>query len=391
MKFPKKKSSWFFILLAVLILLSPLILYGIWLLKPAIPLDIILIDKTVSDPEKNEHASFIWLINNLKIVRRTNEQLYTLDDYYGFFPYENKRFRILDFERSDTTSLTAFSKHNQVLYITDTYGVYSNEWYKQKQISERSNLIYGGLTETELQLAEKMKEQKKLILAEFNCIGSPTKTSVRKDFEDLFHIRWTGWTGRYFDNLSPENADIPRWLINNYKQQHQNNWPFKRSGLAFVNENDQIEILEEKKDLVTVVPVIYTKQAQRKEFHLPEKIAYPYWFDILQTEPLNDAVSLYHINTTARGDSILNKNGILKTFPAVIQYKGDDYTFYYFAGDFADNHISKKLSHYSGIAFMKSMLSSFQKDDREGFYWDYYYPLMSKILTDHYKNSKGNH
>ena len=385
MKIPEKKSSRILIVVAVLLLLSPLIMHCIWLLKPSLPIDMLLIDKTVSDTEKNEHASFTWLINNLKVVRTSDRSLYSLEDYYGFFPHENEKFSISDFEKLDTNALALLAKRNQWIYITDSYGVYSNEWYKHQQVSERSNLIYGGLTERELRILEMMKEQHKLILAEFNCIGSPTKRSVRKGFEELFNIQWTGWIGRYFDNLTSENTDIPKWLINNYKQQHQNNWPFKKSGIAFVNENDQIEILEEGNDLNTALPTIYTDQEHRKEFGVPEKIAYPYWFDIMQTDHMNDPVSLYHINTTSRGDSILDKNGILKTFPAVIQYRGDTYTFYYFAGDFADNHISKKLSHYSGIAFMKSMLSSFQEGDREDFYWNYYYPLMSEIIRAYNK------
>lgn len=226
MKFPVKKSSWSWIILILLILLLPFILHGIWLLKPAVPLDLLLIDKTVSDQEKNEHASFTWLMNNIKVTKTVNKTLYTLDDYYGFFPQDSEKFTISDFEKLDTNELSNLSEKNQAIYITDSYGVYSNEWYQHQQISERSNLIYGGLTDKELYVIEQMKKQQKLILAEFNCIGSPTSKNIRKKFEELFRVHWTGWVGRYFDNLDPENTDIPRWLISNYKKQHQGKWPF---------------------------------------------------------------------------------------------------------------------------------------------------------------------
>jgi hypothetical protein len=382
MKFPVKKKSWLLIVVAFLLLLTPFIMHWIWLLKAAKPLDIILIDKTVSDLEKNEHASFTWLLNNLKIVKSSTKELYALDDYYGFFPLKGEKFKLADFEHLDKTRLEKLA-NVQVIYITDTYGVYSNEWYKHEKVSERSNLIYGGLTEKEIMLLRHLKEQKKLIIAEFNCIGSPTTSNIRRDFEELFRVKWTGWVGRYFENLSQTNTDIPRWLINNYKQQHKNNWAFEKSGIAFVNETDQIEILQEGSDLITAMPLIYSHEANANEFNIPKKIPYPYWFDIMQTDDVNIPVSLYHINTTSRGDSIMSKNGISTTFPAVLRHSGDDYQFYYFAGDFADNHISKKLSNYSGIAFMKSVLSSFHEDNREDFYWNYYYPLMSKILMDY--------
>lgn len=384
LKLPTTKKFWFSALFIGFILLSPLLLHLAWVLKPEKKIGIILIDKTVADQKKNEHASFNWLLHNQKIVKKTRT-LYSLDDYYGFFPQKNERFYISDFEKLNTAQLQELVYKNDIIYITDSYGVYSNEWYKHQRISERSNLIYGGLTEKEIRVLQHFKNQKKLIIAEFNCIGSPTKNNVRTDFEELFHIKWTGWIGRYFENLLESNEDIPRWLINNYKSQHNNNWTFKKSGIAFVNENDQIEILEEGRDLVSSVPAIYSTKENTSKFSIPEKISYPYWFDIIQTDNTNMPVSLYHIQTTARGDSIMEKNNILKTFPATLEHSGDDYRFYYFAGDFADNIISQKMSHYSGVAYIKSILSSFHEEDREDFYWNYYYPLMSFILKDYYK------
>lgn len=175
-----------------LILSSPLIMHLVWLFKSALPMDIIIVDKTVSDSQKNEHASYIWLLNNLKVVKK-EKSLYSIDDYYGFFPYANEKFDIRDFESLNSNELKKISNQHQMIYITDSYGVYSNEWYQHKSISERSNLIYGGLTENEMFLTEELKKEKKLIVAEFNCIGSPTKTIIRNRFEELFHLKWTGW------------------------------------------------------------------------------------------------------------------------------------------------------------------------------------------------------
>ncbi len=153
-----------------------------WIFKPVIPIDIIIIDKTVSNTQKNEHASLTWLLNNLKIVRNNNKTLYSIDDYYGFFPLENENFSLLDFEKMDSVELKKILEENQMIYITDTYGVYSNEWYKHELISERSELIYGGLTAEEIKILKRYKEEKKLIIAEFNCIGSPTEDAVQKKF-----------------------------------------------------------------------------------------------------------------------------------------------------------------------------------------------------------------
>lgn len=379
-----KKNKWL-LGISSLILLAPLIMHVLWLLKPVVMMDVIVIDKTVSDQEKNEHASFTWLLNNLKIEKSKSKSLYSIDDYYGFFPLNNEKFKVHDFENFNEKALHTLSNQNDMVYITDSYGVYANEWYRHERISERSNLIYGGLTEREMNLLVEFKKKKKLVVAEFNCIGSPTKIPIRNRFEELFQLKWTGWIGRYFDNLSLTNSDIPRWLINNYKKQHQNRWEFRKSGIAFVNENDQIEILEEGKDLVTPVPAIYSSPEQMKRFGIPQKVSYPYWFDIMKIENKNIPVSLYHIETTENGNKIMTENGILKTFPAIIEHYEGDYKFYYFAGDFADNKISKNLTQFAGVAYLKSLLSSFHENDRENFYWNYYFPIMSKIMMSYYK------
>lgn len=373
------------------LLLIPFLMHIAWLVKKAKPMDILIIDKTVSDLQKNEHTSFTWLLNNLKIVHTNKQTLYSLDDYYGFFPQPDENFYVRDFERLNSSELKRLTDSSQVIYITDSYGVYSNEWYKHTQISERSNLIYGGLTGSEVDVLEQMKLQHKLIICEFNCIGSPTKRSIRRNFEELFHVKWTGWIGRYFEDLSSSADDIPLWLIRNYKQQHQNHWPFKKAGIVFVNENDQIEILERGTHLLTALPEIHTTAEHGKEFNIPEKIPYSYWFDIMQTDHTNIPVSLFHINTTAMGDSILNANGILKTFPAVMEHQDNDYTFYYFSGDFADNPISTDYSRYAGIAFVESIVSSFHSSNREYFYWNYYYPLITTLLTNYHQKNPNVH
>lgn len=260
MTFPKNKISWIIIIFFIALLLSPLIMHLFWVLKPEKSIDIIIVDKTVVNNQKNEHASLNWLLNNLKINRNSDKTLYSNDDYYGFFPLENEKFYISDFEKMDSAELKNVLNKNQMIYITDTYGVYSNEWYKHALTAERSQLIYGGLSKKEIEILKFFKDQKKLIIAEFNCIGSPTEKSVRNNFEELFHIRWTGWMGRYFSDLSETNPDIPHWLVNNFKKQHQNKWSFSKSGIAFVNENDKIEILEAGRDLTASTPIIYTNK-----------------------------------------------------------------------------------------------------------------------------------
>ncbi|MFX5656654.1 hypothetical protein ABTE24_20980, partial [Acinetobacter baumannii] len=80
------------------------------------------------------------------------------------------------------------------------------------------------------------KAKHKLVLTEFNCIGSPTSDDIRARFEKLFALKWTGWTGRFFDSFDTSlNPELPKWLIRNYEAEHNGHWPFKKSGIAFVS------------------------------------------------------------------------------------------------------------------------------------------------------------
>lgn len=380
-----KKKRYFFVVLIILILLIPVIMWLLWIIETDRHLNVLILDKTVSNMPAtyDEHANPVFILNNKKITKKKDHELYTLLDYKGFFPHENDKFDISDFEQCDSAAMDKYATDNDIFYITDTYGVYSNEWYRHKDINERSNLVYGGLTEQEINLLRAFKRNNKQIIAEYNCIDLPTSESVRAQFEDLFGIHWTGWEGRYFDNLDSNNVDIPRWLIHNYMRQHGYRWPFnKKPGIAFCYIDDHVEILENTLDLVGELPVIHTNEAMADKFDLPRRLTYPYWFEIDKIKNSNQPISLYNIKPTARGDSIMKHWNILETFPAVVMPRDTTFKFYYFAGDFADAVTTMKYSHLRGIQSFKKRFVTKEKGERKFFFWNFYYPLMSKIIED---------
>ncbi len=357
-----------------------------WQLKPKKELEIAVIDKTSLTVDSDEHKSLNWILDNNKFCR-PNRNLYSIsDDYFGFFPNENKKFIINDFETLDGPQLKSLADKLDVIYMTDLYGVYSKDWYSDNYRGERSQLIYGGMSRKELSLLNLMKTQKKLIITEFNTIAPPTSRRVKTQFEELFGLKWSGWTGRYFNILdTASNKEIPVWVIRDYKDQHNNHWPFKASGIVLVNNDNRIEILENRKDLKEEIPYIISNEISRKQFDLPKKIKYSYWFDIMLTKRSNNVVSVFQILTNTRGDSILQSLNIPNPFPAVIEHYDNDYKFYYFCGDFCDNPVKMILSKFWGITkFRWLMYPSNDLAERESFFWLYYQPLVSTILNNYY-------
>ncbi len=375
------------VLLAVLvfILFLPLWMWLAWVFTPKTKLLIAIIDKTVLTSEGQEHISLNWVLNNQRYTKTRKKDYQVGHDYFGFFPLQNEKYKLKGLERFSNTQLQQLSADADMAYVTDTYGIFKNEWYSGKQNTERSGILYGGMAANDMTFLKYMKARHKLIVTEFNSIGSPTNYDVRSDFEKTFGMRWTGWTARYFDNFDTlRNKELPQWLINNYKREHNQQWPFHRSGIAFVNDNDRVVILEEGTHLTDPVPHIITGEYGQDKLDLPENMKYPFWFDItVPNTAINQVVSKFDISANNAGKKELKRNGIPLNFPAVQMHLGADYRFYYFSGDFCDNPVNTTASYFRGIQYFKWLF--YNEDDiieRNSFFWRFYEPLMRNILKD---------
>ena len=377
-----KKKIWYVL---AFILAVPLIMWLVWLLSPKTKLVAAIIDKTVLTKAGQEHSSLTWILNQQKYTKTRLKPYTVANDYFGFFPMEDETFRLKGLERFNSDQLSRLSEDADLVYFTDTYGIYKNEWFTKGNINERSGMLYGGMSAQDIELLSKMKDKQKLVIAEFNSIGSPTHRDTRQKFEKLFAIHWTGWTGRFFESLdSAKNGELPQWLIHNYKRDNNGQWPFKNAGVAFVNDRDQVVILEDSTDLVDPMPYIVADKNGQQNFGLPEKIKYAFWFDVIENKSrANSTIARFDIEVNQKGKKLLTKHGIPSTFSAVTMHKAADYRFYYFSGDFCDNPISMTSSHFKGIGFFKWLFyDTSDPMERSSFFWNFYRPMMTQILKE---------
>ncbi|MHB9012069.1 MAG: hypothetical protein ACYC49_07565 [Ignavibacteriaceae bacterium] len=357
-----------------------------WWIEGKKELKVVIVDKSSLTDQGIEHRSFNWVLYHDRYCK-ADRSLYSMsNDYYGFYPGKNKHYEIKGLESFSDEKLKELADHSDMTYFTDTYGIYKKDWYGNNYNGDISKLIYGGMSDQDLKFLLMMKSQHKLIMTEYNDIATPTSKEIRNKFEDSFGVRWTGWVGRYFQNLDTTiNKGIPIWLVRDYKLQHNNKWPFKKSGIAFVNDNGRVEVLDKNRDLKDEVPYILTNERNQERFQVPEKIKYSYWFDVMLTSHSNDVISVYQIKTNTRGDSILNSMNIPNPFPAVIEHYDKDYKFYYFCGDYCDNLVDMLFTDFLGISNFSSLFySSNEISERESFFWLYYKPLVSTILHEYY-------
>lgn len=366
--------------LVILLVVSPLLMLLWWYFTPSTHLALTVIDKTVLNTEYEEHASLFWWLQHEKRSHPQTKKIYRLgSDYYGFFPGKLKKYEIKGLSQLSDKQIDSVVDHSTHLYFTDNYGIFALEWNQSSQETERSRIIYGGLSQADLKAMKRAKSTKKTIITEFNCIGSPTAFAERRAFETMFGLRWSGWIGRFIDNLdTTQNLEIPHWMKDGYVKQH-GSWPFKKGGIVLVNESDQIEILEDSNCLTYPVPIILTSDSMRQHLAVKDSMPYPFWFDIMQTDSL-DVWANYQLLLTPRGDSIMRVWGLPSRFPAILAHEGA-YRFYYFAGDFADNPVQLKRSYFKGIRFFREFFyDPTEPSDRNYFFWEFYLPLLDLLL-----------
>jgi len=380
------------IIIAVLIavFLLPLWMWLVWVLTPKKKMIAVIVDKTEM-PNGEQHTSFTWILNNQRFTKSKTHLYKNTNDYFGFFPLKNEKFRLKGLERFSTEMLEKLSDDADLVYFTDTYGVYKNDWYKKAR-AEGPGKIYGGMSEQDIQLLQMMKAKHKLIVSEFNTIGSPTSENIRGDFENLFGLKWSGWIGRYFSSLDTiNNADLPKWIINNYKKSNDGKWPFHRAGIVFTNTDEKVIILQEGNELTTALPFIEVNNFAQKKYNVPAQTSYPYWFDVMQYDSLlNKPIAEFNLNLSTVGKQILKKNNLPARFPAILMHKNSDYQFYYFSGNFCDNPISFNSSYFKGIGFLSRLFyHSEDVNNRRIFFWNFYRPLMTEITSDYYRSLKN--
>ena len=350
-------------------------------------LNVLILDKTVLNKDCQEHRSFNWVLDHFGYVKPDTSFYKPEEDYYGFFPLESPQFDIRDFEPYSKLQIDSLAQAVDLLLYADSYGVYKNEWYEEGSINEYSGKVYGGLTHKDFLIAKAAAKNNKVLITEFNILASPTSGRVRKEMEQLLGVRWTGWTGRYFDILDTlANPELPRWMLNLYMEQHQEKWPFKESGIVLVHEDTRIEILDEMKDLTSPCPIIMTGDYGVGKYHVSEQLQYPFWFDI--TLPTSDSVkviSTYQINLTPSGEKLLSLLDLPSSFPAAMENLKGQNT-YYFCGDFSDNPIPMWTRKFDGIRTVDFLFKEKQDpSNRTLFFWEYYLPMVSAIMDQNFR------
>ncbi|WP_456277685.1 hypothetical protein [Bacillus sp. AK128] len=343
--------------------------FWLWYLKSEAELNVLIVDKTVPDFSYREHKGFTWLLNQNKYVQADGTDYEFTTDYVGFHPKDDQEFEIKELPED----LSGYD----LMYITDGYGVYEEEFYGTNQQGARSESLYGGMTSEEVaSIKEAVTKNRTPLIVEFNTFADPTEQAVREEFYELLNLQWSGWIGRYFMDLSDE--EVPVWVKSNFQTQNDRAWDFTGSGLVFADENDQIVVIDEHGLKEGGVLFNYTEKG-REQLSGKGEETYNYWFDVVTAYNEDEILATYTLPLNGEGKRQLQEYDIPEVFPAIIHQDSLIQT-YYFAGDYADQEEVPDLYKTSGLKQWREYFSSNPQGSTVPFYWKVYVPMMDGIL-----------
>lgn len=368
------------LIILVILVLIPLISRLIWGFNSGKPLNIMILNKTVLSLERKEQRALFWFLIHDKYTKPDGKVYNMNKDYFGFHPLRPEKTRKYVVNRVKLSEIDKLAGDYDLAYFADTYGVFFNEWYRGRNINDKGTLIEGGLNNNDYLFVKKMYELKKLIIAEYNFLAVPTDDLVRRRAEELLGIQWSGWIGKYFNNLNIErNKTFPIWIVDLYNSKNESDWDFKGDGIVLVNEiTKDVIVLEADKHLEFPVPEIQTTNYGKSKFKVPENVNFLQWFEISYSEK-NNAIAEFKIHINVEGKPLLDKYNLPSRFPAVIE-SGNDSPFYYFTGDFTEYPVKMFTAKLAGINLLKGLFYNNKPDNQSKFYWTYYQPMLSEIL-----------
>lgn len=345
----------------------------VWYSKESIPLNIWIIDKTVPTPQYREHKGFTWLLNSNNIVySKTGKAFDYTKDFYGFVPLSEEEYQ--------TRELPSEKENPDIIYLTDTYGVYRDDYLKPNLRGTSSSLVYGGLNEDDLKKIRSNLGNGNTLIGEFNIASSPTNDKNRTDLGQLFGVKWNGWKGKYFHDLK-KNIEVPESIINAYEK-NNSKWDYSGSGYVLVSDNSEVVVLKDGEQVGKEGLSIKFIEPYDKLYGIKNKIQYLNWFEFTEVENKSRVEANFIFDLTEKGIEELKKLGLNRIFPAVVVNENHEYNSYYFSGDFTDIDVTNKLWKFSGFDKLKRITTQVNKKNEEYFYWNCYAPMMNKILQN---------
>lgn len=364
------------------LLLIIFVYFGIWFITPTKNLSLLVVDKTVPEPNYREHQSIFWLTKHWRMSNEDGDFRKYDRDYLGYHP-ETDLKELLTEEHLVGKDL---------LYLADTYGIYDYQDgltdYELRLPNELIDidLIFGGFNTQEANIIKDYSTKKDhVLIGEHNIFGYPTYNFSESSqiIQEVFGVNYNGWLVRYYEELE----DVAFWVKLTYERIYGVELDLTGPGLVLVREGgsssgwfEDIVIFQDK-DFNQQYPMLVTEKEHPLTKGAARRVPYLYWIEILDVDNDIDVLAYYEFPLTDGASESLKLRGINTRIPALV-YKQvpNEATSIYFAGDFADQLPAFLPAWMTGSGSIQRLITYFPGvPPQYNFYFRWFSPVLRNI------------
>ena len=355
-----------------------------WHLLPTREINMLVVDKTVPEPDYREHRAIFWIAAHHRYTGSEGHFYQKDKDYLGYHPETGAR------ETLSGDNLTGLD----LLYLADTYGIYDYEEglavYEEKLPYEHQDieLIYGGFDQAEAEaIKDFAADENQILIGEHNIFGYPTylDREATELLQDLFAVSYDGWLARYYADLD----ETAFWMKELYTRIYGREWDREGTGMVFVREDvtalgwytDMVVIEQDQFDAPW--PVVESTDHELLAGAAPE-VPYLYWVELLEAgeSEHTEVLAYYKPPLLEEAREALRARNLPERFPAVIKHAPPgEAKRIYFAGDFADQLPALLPPGLTGSATIQRFLTYIPGLPEEyRFYFQWFEPVLANIL-----------
>jgi len=365
----------FLLLIPLVLVVAPPVAWKIQKNRTA---SITVLDASVFDEQRTHHAGLIWMMEHMR-VRAPGGSAYSLDDYFGYFPFSSNKVRRLERNSLDDTDL---------LYITDAGGVWSSgmERFGVLRDVDRDELVHTGLSTREIDTIIDYINTGGLAIGEALLFYAEHEGGMRSRdrLEEAFGVEWTGWIGGWFKDLN-SIRELPFWVRTLYKRSTGQRWSYEGPGVIFIRPGSgEFIVLTPGIELRDPRPEIVISRrvgpfAERVESGVPLSG----WFEVVDAGAVGEVQAVIRLQLTGAGESVLEDNRLVASFPAVVSQRIGKNT-YYLAVDLSRVPTWLGPSKVKWMPEIRGRLARLLDKHISGEhqFWRFYMPFLRNVLDE---------
>lgn len=364
------------VFIAVVTLLSSplLIAHGVWRLSPVLQLKLKLVDYSVPNTTYRSHIGLCWLLNHRRIVEPEHGGQWRADrDYVGFDPRGPGKGTRLSQINLDGV---------RWLYLSDTYGVHTNDRKDTRPDPITDGFIFGGLSLEDAAALRDFADGGGGIVSEFNSLADPTPPPARDILSSVMGVEQRGWTGRFVAEFQKVKDEF-RWFDALYKTNFEERPLPRGPGLMLIHEDGRMVLLSGALFEESMPSISLT--AKGKEWMGMPVGAPPYygWFGVVSAAPGTTVLAEMILPTPEDWKKTLYRNGLPTHFAVLTRKRVGTSERFYIAADIS---LMDEVPKTYSLAFLPRMLAAVHRR-RDSLqysptFWQFFVPVVGKILTD---------